>query len=255
MLDLIREYSKVPGFSLYEANAKLWKVYDGPIGGFKKSERGVGKYAMVKAQVLALGFQCGWEKYIKAAYDMAGYDVTQHDDIDPATGEKIYGSAAQREVKFFRDSNPEIVNFWGTLDRGFKSSLGSDFVVELPTGRKMTYRKVRRESRKTWNPKTEKFEQKFVYTAEAKGRREIFYGGLLAENATQATARELFMEYIHDLHKAKLCPLWRVYDEAVCEVDMDVKTQDIEQIMSRTPEWLTGCPVGAEAQEAMHYKK
>ncbi len=247
MLDKVRQ-----GFGIYEAAAISRGLYSGEKGKFKQEKK---KYAMVKANVLALGYQCGAERYIEAAKIMAGYDVCQNDDIDPLTGEKIYGSAAKREVEIFRKENPKTVALWNRLDREFKSSAGGDYVIELPSGRKMTYRKVRREVRKVFNPKTETYEPKFVFTGECRGRREMFYGGLLTENTTQATARDVFAEMVLDAHKKTRCPLFHVYDEIIHEVDKDVTTKDIEASMSITPAWLEGCPIGAEAQESMHYLK
>jgi hypothetical protein len=46
-----------------------------------------------------------------------------------------------------------------------------------------------------------------------------------------------------------------IHDEAVCEVDKDVPAGEIERLMSVSPEWLDGCPIGAEAVDAERYKK
>jgi hypothetical protein len=46
-----------------------------------------------------------------------------------------------------------------------------------------------------------------------------------------------------------------IHDEAVCEVDNSVPAGEIERLMSVCPEWLDGCPIGAEATDAVRYKK
>ena len=49
--------------------------------------------------------------------------------------------------------------------------------------------------------------------------------------------------------------LFHVHDEVILEVDKDVKCKDVDHIMSTTPEWLPGCPIGSESKEAECYEK
>ena len=51
--------------------------------------------------------------------------------------------------------------------------------------------------------------------------------------------------------------LWSVHDELIIEVDIDDTTacKHIEKIMSTAPEWLSDCPIAAEAYEANAYTK
>lgn len=82
------------------------------------------------------------------------------------------------------------------------------------------------------------------------------YGGLLTENLVQATARDVFAEYVLDLADTPgIEVLFTCHDEAVLECDQNITKKDVEQIMSRTPKWLAGCPISAEGQEIPHYKK
>lgn len=249
------------GFGVYEAAAVATGKYSGPKGGFKKLKA---LYQAQKAQTLALGYGCGWERYIEAAYILARYDVCKNDRTDPKTGKVVYGSAARDEVKQFRDDNKEIPALWDALDKSFRESLDSDFMMELPTGRFMTYRNVQRrrkkKSRDIINEETgEVLETKIVetwaYSAEIDGRRYELYGGLLTENITQAVAREVFAYLMLELVKAGKRVLFSVHDEAVCEVPIDENPKEIEKLMSQTPPWLDGCPIGAEAKESPHYLK
>ncbi len=249
------------GFGVYEAAAVATGKYNGPKGGFKKLKA---LYQAQKAQTLALGFGCGWERYIEAAYTLARYDVCVNDATDPKTGKKIYGSAARAEVAAFREDNKEIPELWAALDKSFRDSIDSDFVLELPTGRVMTYRNVqRRRKKKARNIINEetgelietKVEERWVYSAEIDGRRYELYGGLLTENITQAVAREVFAWLMLELHKSGIQVLFSVHDEVVCEVDADFDAKQIEKAMSITPEWLPGCPIGAEAKETQCYLK
>lgn len=224
------------------------------------------EYALAKARVLGLGYGCGWEKFIKVAAAMAGLDITKDDpeweevekmgpDMEYYT-EKIpgYGKRSREIVKDFRDRSPKIVELWQQLDGAFKSSIGEDFVLTLPSGREMVYRKVQRICRMVAD-KEGKPVGKWVYTADMGHKRVGFYGGKLTENLVQATARDVFAEHMLDVHEAGINTLFSCHDELVVEVDTSVTAKDIEQMMSKTPDWLPGCPISAEAKEVNHYTK
>lgn len=256
MLEAIRD-----GYGVYEAAAIATGKYKGEKGGFKKLKL---LYKAQKAQTLALGFGCGWDRYIQAAYDLARYDVCKNDRTDPKTGKTVYGSAAREEVTTFRKDNPEIPALWAALDASFRAHLEGDFVMELPIGRCLTYRNVTRKQkmkkRDIINEETgeiieTKIEPRWVYMAENDGRRHEFYGGVLTENITQATAREVFGYLMLKVKEAGVRIIWSVHDEVVCEVDPDFDPKVVEALMSETPPWLPGCPIGAEAKESPCYLK
>lgn len=249
------------GMSVYEAHARVTMGWTG--GVLKKEDDN--KYKLAKARVLALGYQAGWEKFIKMAMTLAGLDITTTDpeweEVDnPFTGKTErfsgFGKESKRIVAEFRTQNPKIVGLWSKLDGAFKQSVGSDFIMTLPSGRKMQYLKVRGETRIEQDPKTKQPRRKSVFTADADGRRKQYYGGKLTENLVQATARDIFAEHIIGMEgDARLCNLFGVHDEAVLEVDQDVQAADVEAYMSKCPEWIAGLPVGAEAHEVPHYLK
>jgi len=51
--------------------------------------------------------------------------------------------------------------------------------------------------------------------------------------------------------------MWTVHDEIIVEVDEDDKQAraEIQNLMCRTPDWIKGCPVAAEAYETKAYTK
>lgn len=240
-------------------------------------------YALAKARVIGLGYQCGWEKFITVALIMAGLDVTKNDpkeiqetiemdgEITPVFNKdgspkmvSGWGMNSRRIVKDYRAQNPLIADkekgIWGQLDRAFKSSAGGDFEMELPSGRKMIYRNVRREVSVVYNEETEKYERKFVTKAEVVKNgvvaRQPLYGGILTENLDQATSRDIFGEQQLELDTMPGCDvLFSSHDEAICEVDERVSEKDVDRVMSRTPEWIAGLPVAAESRFAPHYLK
>ena len=88
--------------------------------------------------------------------------------------------------------------------------------------------------------------------------RSKLYGGLLAENLTQAFARDIFMDRVAAVTEKGYEVILRVHDEVVCVVDeatAEDARKEIESIMSTTPEWCKTLPVGAEADVMKRYAK
>lgn len=238
------------GMSIYEAFAR---VAMGWTGGKLKDED-PDKYQLAKIQVLGLGFGCGWEKFITIA---AGYDVFLNDEQSKsivadfrANNLKISGRGPSQD----ESRADEPVGIWKALDNAFRASVGGDYQIELPSGRQLIYRDVRRAVRMKKNSEG-KMEKRFVWTAMVGEDRDEFYGGLLTENLVQATARDVFGEHLLTLEEQLGDVIWTVHDEAIVEVDQGVSPKEAERLMSITPEWIEGCPVTAEAKESPHYTK
>jgi DNA polymerase len=233
-LEQVRE-----GMAVYEAYARNSPVMKWRGGDLKKEDPAL--YARAKVEVLGLGYGAGAVKYIEMARTMGGYNVTDEEAVEHVTN--------------FRKGNPGIVKLWERLDNSFKASCGGTFEMELPSGRGMRYYKVRREPR-MYRGKDGKAQRKIVFTADIGGKHKPLYGGLLTENLVQATARDVFAEHLLELSRtAGIKLLFSVHDEAVLEVDEGVTAKDVEDIMSKTPEWIPGCPIAAEASEIPHYTK
>lgn len=256
LLDMIRA-----GWGVYEAFARANMGYTGEKGRLKDEDPVF--YNLVKIQVLGLGYGCGWEKFIAIAADY-GIDLTEHDpewifDSNPMTGEIIkksgYGKHSKEIVQGFRTANPLIPEFWKFLDSNFKSSCGEDYTMTLPSGRKLRYEGVRCETRIEPDRETGKPTRQSVFTADTNGRRVKTYGGKLAENITQAIARDVLAGHLIKMDDNDWDCLFSVHDEAVMEVDESISAKDVEHEMSQCPEWLPGCPVGAEAKLVAHYTK
>lgn len=258
LLDMIRD-----GMNIYEAHARATMNW---AAGVLKNEN-PGTYKLAKARVLSLGYGAGWEKFIgmaaKEGLDITADDPEFVDVVNPITGEKKqvsgYGFNSKRIVKEFRDSNPLLASdtgLWRTLDNAMRRMVGEDFEIELPSGRKMRYEKVRCERRIEPDPETKLPRSRSVYTALVSGhKRKLFYGAKLTENITQATAREVFGEQMVRMDERGWDNLFSSHDEAILEVDSDVTTRDVEHEMSHCPDWLEGCPMTSEAKEVPCYTK
>lgn len=245
------------GLNPYEAHAKASHKFQWE-GKLKNANPKF--YALCKAERLGLGYGCGWEKFIKMAKTLADLDVTEDDPEtiqDDLTGEIIsgYGSTSKQIVADFRAGNKKIVDLWGKLDDMFKRSCGEDFVMNLPSGRRLLYESVKQCVRKETDKKTGKPRNKIVFQAKCGGIPAYFYGGKLTENVTQAVARDVFGEQIVRMDDNGWWNLFSAHDEAVLEVAEDVKLEDVQAEMSKTPSWLPGCPISAETKVVPHYCK
>ena len=214
------------GESIYEAHARATMGWSG--GPLKKENPRL--YGLGKARVLGLGYQCAAEKFVTVARIMGGIEITL--------------AEAEKTVTDFRRSNPLITGLWAKLEREFVARHGQTYFLKLPSGRYLRYFAVDAETMTAAN--------------ERGGTRFAFYGGKLVENYIQATARDVFAEGLLRVEDAGYRILFHVHDEVIVEVpenEAEVVRADIERVMSHCPDWLEGCPLGAEAIVANHYLK
>lgn len=246
------------GMSIYEAFNRSVFGYTGP-----KMNKSSMEYKLIKIQVLQLGYQAGWEKFITTALRESGIDLTENDPKfieteDPITGETVqvsgYGQFAKKIVSDFRAANTKITDLWAKLDGAFKSSIGQDFAITLPSGRKLRYENVRAQIRIKVG-KDGKPERRQEVVARVGNKSRACYGGSLTENVCQAVGRDTFGWQLASMDKDGLPALFSSHDEGIFEVDQDVTARDVEVQMSVTPPWLEGCPIAAEAKEVPHYLK
>ena len=225
-LDLVRD-----GVDIYEAHARSTMGYDEPTP-LKETDSKM--RSLAKARVLGLGYGCGPKKFVSVAKNLGGIEVSF--------------AEAKQTVADFRSKNPRISRLWKQLDRAFKRSSGGDYSIELPSGRHLQYFNVHKTDRGYFAARTVRG-----------GRVRSLYGGLLCENLVQATARDLFAKHLLQIHRSGIGRIvFHVHDEVVLEVPKDQAEQaknQILEIMSTTPEWLSGCPVAAEAGIFNHYTK
>jgi DNA polymerase I-like protein with 3'-5' exonuclease and polymerase domains len=226
-LDVLRT-----GVDVYEAHARATMGYTNPRP-LKDVDKALRQLA--KARVLGLGFGCGARKFQLVAKMMAGLDISEDE--------------AERIVADYRASNPAIVRLWLRCEKKLRDSEGSHLSIELPNLRTLTYRDVKGG-----------FNSSASIPRNGKMMRSKLYGGLLTENATQAFARDVFMDRVVALSDKGYEVIMRVHDEAVClveanEAEAEEARKDIETIMSTPPEWCKDLPMGAEATVMRYYAK
>ena len=179
-------------------------------------------------------------------------------------------------VKSWRNANKQIIGFWSkvenaakdaihnpgstitiTPDRGLAFKLqGGILFIKLPSGRAIAYQgaklvdagRGRTEIRYMGqNQTTQKWEE--VKT----------YGGKLAENITQATARDCLGRAMLELNKSGYRPQFHVHDEVIIEVSKETEESDmarITEIMAlKEVAWISGLPLVADAYTTEYYRK
>jgi len=206
-----------------------------------------------KAIILGCGFGMGPTKFVSTAKTMFGLDIS-------------LGSAHQF-VAGYRDRYAKIPEFWYDLQYAFQLVLASkdtrastsvgaltvqrasqNIWIVLPSGRALCYVRPRIDDKGDLS----------VMRTVASGvmERRTIWGGVLAENVTQAVARDVMVAGLHHLVDLGFTPVLTVHDEIICEKQNKQHTLDrFIELMSETPEWAPGLPVRATGFEATRYKK
>ena len=227
-----------PDMDMYEVHARATMGYNAPESLKEHCERtGEKLRQLAKARVLGLGFRCGAERFIEVARIMAGLEVDIHD--------------ARRIVCEYRESNPKIVALWEALETTCARHEGRDYRLPFPCAsfgdlpRHLIYRDVALDDRGG-------------LTAVVCGERVDLHGGILAENWTQGTARDLLADAWIRCVEAGYAPVLSVHDELVFEVDAADAQRHLKQIkelMEFAPKWAQGLPVKADGKIMTRYGK
>jgi DNA polymerase len=170
-------------------------------------------------------------------------------------------------VRGWRESNPNIVKFWYSIDRAFRAVIITKqpsrvknillyhdkgyVLIKLPSGRVLTYA----------NPRIVQNERgmdtiAFDGVAMNKKYGEIVtFSGKIVENIVQAVARDLLANSMMNVTNAGYKIVMHVHDEIVCEVNKDIKVSEVCNIMDIKPEWATDLPLRSDGFECLYYKK
>ena len=168
-------------------------------------------------------------------------------------------------VDVWRESNPNIVQFWWDVDRAAKNAVrnktedethGIKFSYEsgmlficLPSGRRLCYVKPKISVNQFGGD---------CVTYEGVGgtkkwERIESYGPKFVENIVQAVSRDVLA---HALQTFRNCDIvMHIHDEIVIEADMRMSLDVVCQQMSRTPPWADGLLLCADGYECEFYKK
>jgi DNA polymerase len=113
--------------------------------------------------------------------------------------------------------------------------------ITLPSGRTLFYRNLRQEAEKSPGGQIRKVWKH--------GNGQRIYGGLLAENVTQAVSRDILAEAIYAAEAAGYPVVLHIHDEVVPrvpEVQGQAALDFLIKALSTPPEWGKGLVLGAE---------
>lgn len=197
------------------------------------------------------------------------------------TGMKLESWVAAEIVKLlWRDAHPHITQFWWALQDAALEALdnpgevvscgklrfrkaGSFMFLQLPSGRALVYPYPRRAMKEMpWDGEDglpsyrSVFSYKGVDSYTRKWTDCYAYGGLWAENVTQAAARDVLAEALPRLEAAGYLVILHAHDEAVAEVPLAFgSVEEFCRIMAAKPQWITDCPIAAEGWAGNRYRK
>lgn len=248
----------------YRKNIDLYKITAAEIYGLSsvdqvtKPQRLVGKVAE-----LALGYQGGRGAFLNMA-KIYGLKVTEHE--------------ADTIKKNWRAANQQIVKYWYDLERTAMAALfqpgttqslatkyakvqyrvaGSFLWCCLPSKRVIAYPYPEIKSVSTpWGQAKDALTYLGENSLTKSWERQTAYGGLLAENVTQAVARDLLANGMIKLTARNYDITMHVHDEIVSEVlEGFGSVEEMISIMTDIPDWANGLPVAAEGYRAKRYRK
>ena len=168
-------------------------------------------------------------------------------------------------VNVWRQSNPNIVQFWWDVDKVVKEAVRgktttnthdinfsheSGFLfITLPSGRRLAYVKPRMG--------TNDFGSDCVtyegVGATKKWERIETYGPKVVENIVQAISRDILCYAMQRLKDHRIC--MHIHDEIVIEAPDEVELKPIEVSMAVPPSWADGLLLNADGFETKFYKK
>ena len=206
-----------------------------------------------KVATLALGYQGGPGSLVSMGALEMGIPAGELEDI----------------VSRWRQANPHIVRFWGAVECAAREAVNTGRPVELPGGRLRFARQmdpargldfltVRLPSgRSLFYPGPHMGTNRFgrpclcYWGLEQKTRQwgELeTYGGKLAENITQAVARDCLAEGIERLEAAGFPVIFHIHDEVVVETSRPgaQALEEVRTLLAQPPAWAGGLPLRAE---------
>ncbi len=227
-----------------------------------------------KVGVLALGYGMG---------DYRVYETTAD------WGVPLDLKASREFKKAWRETNAMIVHFWKDLEDAVRAvilnpkkavrvgtrgclrvSMGRNCLkIRLPSGRSLRYWRPRiRKVKKEWTlvdddgvvyKKRSSVEeiQFFSVSKSKKGMSlESTYSGKLAENVTQAIARDLLGEALPRIEKVEPYELvMHVHDSAAAEVPAgEGDVAEFEALMGHRPRWAAGLPLAVEGYRDVRFR-
>ena len=185
-----------------------------------------------------------------------------------AMGAKMPEEEMQPLVDAWRAANPNIVAFWSALDRAARTVIrrktsacigkvalywrDDKMFMRLPSGRNLCYQSPHFTENRFGSDAIG------YYAPNAAGQMVVqeTFGGKLAENATQAIARDILAHALLTLEKNGYPVVFHVHDEAVIEMSNGQGSLgEACRLMAIAPDWAEDLPLRADGYECPYYRK
>lgn len=283
-LQAFRDFDAGNGPDLYKlAYAKSFGITPEAV---TKDNRQVGK-----VQELALGYEGGVGAFLTfaAAYaiDLEAMGETAIDGIPSAILEEarsaLEWTRKNKRPTFglsdrawlvcdsfkrgWRQGHPAISSFWKDLESAAREALnnpgrviqcrmlklqktGAWLRIRLPSGRYLCYPSPQLDD-------AGKLSYMGINQYTRKWERLSTYGGKLAENVTQAVARDVLASSMPHVEEAGYEIVLTVHDEIITEAPdtPEYNCQHLAAIMATNPPWARGLPLAAAGFEGYRYRK
>jgi DNA polymerase len=226
---------------IYHAFGVLLGLHDPANGDLRSYDKANGTRLRHKVKAIVLG--CGYGMGANKFSTFSGMELDE----------------AQSAVNLYRERMKSVPAYWRELDEHLTMahSLDQKFELELPSGRKLRYGNIKRMKTIGFGGKPRfSFLGKIVRNGQM--RDFNLWGGTLAENMSQALAREIFSDMMLRIDAAGFPIILHVHDEVVCEVpekDSEMALAKILEIMHTPPDWIPDIPVAAEGHILDLYSK
>jgi DNA polymerase bacteriophage-type len=237
---------------MYEISASL--LYNVPVEEVTGDQRQIGKVCE-----LALGYQGSTGAFVSMA---SNYGVNLPED------------EVKKLVAAWRERRPQTVRLWFELERAAISAVknrgisyyyagcafevkGSFLMIRLPSGRTLWYYDpIMREMMQPWGDVKESLTYMGVDSTTSQWSIQKTYGGKLAENITQACARDILAAGIMHVEAAGYPVLFHVHDECVSEVPEGFgSVEEYETLLATPSTWANTIPLAAKGWRGKRYKK
>jgi len=180
-----------------------------------------------------------------------------------------------KAIKAWRKKHSKVVDFWGDLDDAAKAAVlhkgevfsagphisfkvittgGIEFLLmRLPSGRKLAYPLPRIVPGKFEGTTAVSFYQNLKGVTW--GHNSGIWGGVWAENATQAVAADIMCNGAQNAEDGgyEICAL--IHDQALAYSRPTQTPEEFVKLLTDLPAWAEGLPIAAEGALVPFYKK
>ena len=183
-----------------------------------------------------------------------------------AMGAKMPEEEMQPLVDAWRAANPNIVAFWNALDRAARTVIrkktsarvgkvtlywqDDKMFMRLPSGRNLCYQSPHFTENRFGSDAIG------YYAPNAAGQMVVqeTFGGKLAENATQAIARDILAHALLTLEKNGYPVVFHVHDESVIEKPIGQGSlEEACRLMAIAPDWAEDLPLRADGEDHLAF--